>query len=126
MLLVPTYLDKSPIAGIGLFAATDIPTDTHIWTYIDGFDVMFSKAAIHRLPAQVLEFLKIYGHYEDVNSGEVCLCTDNARFMNHSDDPNTRDAHAGTFASRMIVKGEEITANYDDFSVHGDDWLLII
>ena len=35
MLLVKTYLDKSPIAGIGLFAAEPIAAGTLVWKLSD-------------------------------------------------------------------------------------------
>jgi uncharacterized protein len=52
-------------------------------------------------------------------SGCYILCTDDARFINHSSQPNTIDTQEGeeglTIAARDIQPGEEITSNYEAF-----------
>ena len=40
------------------------------------------------------------------------LSSDDDRFTNHSDDPNTKCQGQSTFAVRDIQEGEEITNNY--------------
>ena len=52
MLLVKTYLDKSPIHGIGVFAAERIPKGTKIWRFVDGFDRCYTPKQFARLPKQ--------------------------------------------------------------------------
>ena len=46
--------------------------------------------------------------------GAICLCADNARHINHSDNPNVHvgDENAFDYALRDIAAGEEITENY--------------
>ncbi len=126
MLLIPTYIAPSGIAGTGLYAAAHIAEDTHIWMHVEGFDLTFAKTAISEFPLQVLDFLQIYGHYDDAYPDCVCLCGDHGRFMNHSENANTYDAPNGTYTSRAIARDEEITANYLEFGQYDAAWRLII
>lgn len=103
MLLVKTYLDKSSINGIGLFANQFIPKGTLIWDLDLNFDGIFYWP-------NDSEFLKKYC-YRD--GDKYVLCVDDARFMNHSDTPNTSNGtNHETIANRDIEIGEEITCNY--------------
>ena len=43
------------------------------------------------------------------------MCIDDARFMNHSADPNTHEKGQSSIASRDIAAGEELTCNYGNF-----------
>jgi hypothetical protein len=40
---------------------------------------------------------------------------DNGRFINHSDEPNTRDTRDHTFAMIDLLPGSEITSDYHAF-----------
>lgn len=114
MLLVPTYLDKSPINGIGLFALTFIPKRTVIWEYTNFLDRTYSKYVVENMPESNLKnFVKKYCYLDDGSWPVYVLCVDDARFMNHSIDPNTSNGEGWTtVANRDIQIGEEITCNY--------------
>jgi SET domain-containing protein len=114
MLLVRTYLDKSAIHGLGVFAAESIRKDTKIWRFVEGFDRAYSLKQFARLPKPARDFLKNYGYRVD---GEVLFTVDNDRHINHSDDPNTYLKAGYTIARRNIRKGEEITNDYREFDV---------
>ncbi|HWL47120.1 MAG TPA: SET domain-containing protein-lysine N-methyltransferase, partial [Sphingomonadaceae bacterium] len=60
MLLVKTYLDRSPIHGLGVFAAEPIPKGTKIWRYVEGFDRSWSPRQFARLPKEAQEFVAYY------------------------------------------------------------------
>ncbi len=117
MLRVKTRLGPSQIEGIGLFADEDIAAGTETWRFDPGFDQVFPPEALDDLPhtsrAQLLNYT--YAHEQ---TGELVFCIDNARFMNHADEPNTKGVHdAGEIAgfdiaTRDIRKGEEITCDY--------------
>lgn len=47
----------------------------------------------------------------------LVLCGDNARFMNHSFEPNCDDRTGVTFALRDILAGEELTCDYRVFDL---------
>lgn len=115
MLLVKTRIGPSAIHGIGLFAAEFIPAGTHIWIFHDKFDQKYEKSVVDSLPGPCREQVYRYA-YVNPRSGLWVLCMDDARYFNHSDDPNTTEVDDGregiTVASRDIKEGEEITYNY--------------
>jgi Proteins containing SET domain len=112
MLLVKTYLDKSPIHGIGVFAGELIRKDTKIWRFVEGFDRAYSPKEFARLPKPARDYLKNYGYRVD---GEILFTVDHDHHMNHSDNPNTYLKSGYTIARRNIRKGEEITNDYREF-----------
>jgi hypothetical protein len=109
MLLIKTYLDQSPIHGLGVFAAEPIPKGTKIWRYVEGFDRSWSPRQFAKLPKEAQEFVAYYGYRVD---GEILLTVDNDHFINHSDDSNTYWRAGHIRAKRDIAKGEEITNSY--------------
>ena len=112
MLLVKTYLDKSPIHGIGVFAAARIPKGTKIWRFVEGFDRCYTPKQFARLPKQAREFLKSYAYKVD---GEILFTVDDDHYINHSDAPNTYLHNGYAIAARDIPKGREITNDYREF-----------
>jgi len=112
MLLVKTYLDKSPIHGLGVFAAERIPKGTKIWRYVEGFDRCYTPKQFAKLPKAAREFLKDYAYKVD---GEVIFTVDNDHHMNHAEKPNTILKGGYVIASRTIPKGGEITNDYREF-----------
>ncbi len=121
MLLVKTFLDKSTIHGIGLFAAERIRRGTVIWRLTPGVDVLLGPEQIEALPAASRWQIEKYT-YLDRMLGRFVLCGDDARFFNHSDDPNCHDhpdAEGGfTVAARDIAPGEELTSDYASFDAN--------
>lgn len=125
MLMVKTRLGPSDIAGIGLFADQDIAKGTVTWRFMPAYDRLLTQAEIEALPeparSSILEHV-----YLNAESGLFVLCADNARFMNHADDPNTAGVHqpgaiAGyDVATRDIRAGEELTCDYRTFDAHVD------
>lgn len=123
MLMVKTRLGLSEIAGIGLFADQDIPMGTETWRFMNGFDQLLSQSEITGLPEPARS--NILDHaYLDADSGLFVLCADNARFMNHADEPNTAGVHEPgaiegyDIAIRDIRAGEEMTCDYRTFDAH--------
>ena len=125
MLNVKTYLDRSPIHGICLFANQEIMAGATVWEFNPAVDLIYSleqwdslKAGIS---AQSFANLIRLSYKEE---GLIYLCIDNAQFMNHSETPD--NVVHGSLKSRMsairtISKGEELICNYmscsdpDDF-----------
>jgi SET domain-containing protein len=125
MLMVKTRLGPSDIAGIGLFAAEDISKGTVTWRFMPAYDRLLTQTDIDGLPEPARS--NILDHvYLDAASGQFVLCADNARFMNHADDPNTAGIHEpGSIegfdvAIRDIAAGEELTCDYRTFDAHVD------
>ena len=112
MLLVKTYLDKSPLHGLGVFAGEFIRKGTKIWRFVESFDRAYSPKQFARLPKRARDFIRQHGYRVD---GEILLTMDNDRHMNHSDRPNTYLKGGYALARRDIRKGEEITNDYREF-----------
>ena len=46
------------------------------------------------------------------DDGTMYMCVDNARFINHSDTPNTKNVGDDCAVTRDIQEGEELTCDY--------------
>lgn len=112
MLLVKTYLDKSRIHGIGVFAGQFIRKDTKIWRFVFGFDRYYTRKRFAKLPKPAKDYIRLYG-YQWKN--EILLSMDYDTFMNHSENPNTYFHNGYVIARYSIRKGEEITNDYRAF-----------
>lgn len=110
MLRVKTYLDKSNVEGIGLFAGEDILKGTIIWEFTPDIDI---DLPMHGNPTKLeTEFLQKYAYF-DKQLHNWILPADDDRFINHSENPNTEPLLDGSMvASRDIKKGEEMTCDY--------------
>ncbi|MBF0561154.1 MAG: SET domain-containing protein [Alphaproteobacteria bacterium] len=114
MLQVKTYISASSIHGIGLFAAEPIPKGTVIWRFDERIDRRFTRAERNELPQPTLSFITTYSYPEVVGGDVYLLDGDHARFMNHSDNPNT-DCEKDTISIRDIAYGEELLCDYRQF-----------
>jgi SET domain-containing protein len=112
MLLVKTYIDKSRIHGLGVFAGEFIRKDQKLWRFVFGFDRYYSRKQLAKLPKPAKDFIKLHG-YQWKN--EILLSMDHDTFMNHSDHPNTYYKNGYVLARRDIRKGDEITNDYRAF-----------
>ncbi len=121
MLLVKTTLAPSTIHGIGLFAAQRIRAGTVIWRFHPGVDRFIDDHDLENLSPAAREQVLKYT-YVDVALRRRILCGDDARFFNHSDDPNCLDypdeRGGTTVARRNIEAGEELTSDYAAFDLH--------
>lgn len=119
MLRVATRLAPSQIHGLGLFATELIPAGTLVWDFDDPIDQNLPVARLDQYPSWVRKYIAIYGYRE---KDHVVLCGDDARYFNHSKQPNCRSGHGTqTLALRDIKVGEELTDDYETFD---DDYYL--
>jgi SET domain-containing protein len=121
MLLVKTKLDVSHIHGIGLYADDFIAEGTIVWKFNPVIDIWLRKEEIEGLSCAAREQIEKYS-YRAQHTGLYALCGDDARFFNHSADPNCFDiCHSIeedlTIARRDIQKGEELTCDYALFDM---------
>lgn len=102
----------SRIAGRGLIAKKFIPRGTIIWTYSDKEVRRYTVSQYRKFSNKYRKTLRHYA-YTDY-SGEIVYTLGNARFFNHSCDPNTTDAlrEDVAVAIRDIEPGEEVTYDY--------------
>lgn len=121
MLLVKTKLNISPIHGIGLFADEFIPAKTVVWKFHPVIDVVLTANQVEELSVASFEQTRKY-IYRDKKTGLYVLCGDDARFFNHSNDPNCLDIYEGdehglTIARKNIEANEELTCDYSLFDL---------
>lgn len=119
MLLVKTKLAPSPIHGIGVFAEEFIPAGTEVWKFVPDFDREITQEQAKQLPEHVQLWMEHYA-YLDIYLKRWIICVDDARFVNHSENPNmkpdyVRDQYGPDIACRDIQIGEEITDDYRHF-----------
>lgn len=113
MLLVNAKSGPSRIHGTGLFAQEFIPKGTKVWEFRPGFDVAITEADLGRLPSASRE-QAVYWSYFHLATRTFVMSSDDDRFTNHSDDPNTRVVDRCTVAVRDIQLGDEITNDYNE------------
>ncbi|MCF6110186.1 MAG: SET domain-containing protein-lysine N-methyltransferase [Mesorhizobium sp.] len=124
MLLVDVYLDKSPIQGIGVFAKNHIPRGTLVWKLHPNYDRRIPVEVYERETGPVRAYLDRYSYPDRRDPNFVVFEADDARYMNHADDPNCDVASPEeTYALRDIAPGEEMTCNYNHFFETGFDFL---
>ena len=118
MLMVKTKIGPSSINGIGLFADQFIPKGTVVWKFMPNFDLLMSEQETNELSKPAMGQFYHYA-YLDKKHGRYMLCFDDARFFNHTKNPNCDEKIDDiTIAARIIQVGEELTVNYKDF--YGD------
>jgi SET domain-containing protein len=129
MLLVKTKVAPSPVHGLGLFADQFIPSGTRIWEYNDAVDSRFDERRLLGLSEDEQDEL-LKHTYRNPRTKLYVVCGDDARYMNHSDVPNTEDigydeglvnGEGVTIAGRDIQPGEEIFSNYAAFDADARD-----
>jgi uncharacterized protein len=116
MLLVKTYVGQSPIDGLGVFAGEFIASGSLLWALDTKFDIFIDADERERLPGYLREYIARYGYPHLERPGVIVLDSDNGKFMNHSEQPNTdfRIFEKG-YALVDIAAGDEITCNYHEF-----------
>lgn len=130
MLVVKTTLQPSPIHGLGCFAAQFIKKGEVVWVFDKRIEIVLSENEVSTLPEAAQDLFRIHG-YANLSNGEkfLILCGDNARFMNHADQPNTEHKPGSTddieIAVRDIQPGDEITCNYYSFDVDAEKKLAV-
>ena len=118
-----TEVRPSKIAGLGLFAKKFMPKGTCWFQSKPEDQILITKQQYltllqsndSPLTAGFLKAIKTYSYYEK-HQDALVFCIDNARYVNHSTDPNSGgdeiDSPLKSVALRDIQEGEEITENY--------------
>ena len=115
MLCIKTKLKVSKISGLGLFADELVKKNTIIWRFEPSIDLLFSIENIEKLSSHAQKQFYNYA-FLDKTHCKYMLCGDDARFFNHSNNPNCDDSLPDkTIALRDIIPGEELTVNYKTF-----------
>ena len=127
MLMVRTKVKQSTIPGanLGLFADEFIPKGKVTWRFCPGYDLVVPKDDLLRFSQESRQQFLNYCYF-DKNTKHFILCGDDARFLNHSFEPNLFESQHGDeiegteIADRDIQPGEELFVNYYDFDEDAD------
>lgn len=117
MFLIKTRLAPSSIHGVGVFAGEPVAAGQIVWRFEPAFDRVIGEEELAAAPAAFRDYLATYAYPSADLGGKVVLSCDHAKFLNHSDDPNTAERPLESVASRPIAAGEEITCDYGAFCV---------
>jgi SET domain-containing protein len=108
MLTIKTLVKTSPIAWLWVFADENILKGSIIWEYNPNLDKKLTKTQFKKLSSKI----QSYVYYAQDEWGYI-LCGDNAKFTNHSTNPNTQKLNeTQTIATKDILINEEITEDY--------------
>ena len=121
-------LRPSPLHGLGLFAKRDIPRRT-VWWKAKRTNVLLlnrsqyvtlQSSHLNETIGNLLSIASIYGYYS-AKLDSIIICLDNARFVNHSFEPNSGSPQSGDPLSSMTLRdiyaGEEITEDYTNYDI---------
>jgi uncharacterized protein len=114
MLLVNARAGLSDIHGIGLIAQEFIPKGARIWTFKEGFDLVIPKQDLQLLSSAARDQVIWYAYY-DYDLEAYILSSDDDRFTNHSENPNTANEDDYTYALIDIYPSTEITWDYREW-----------
>lgn len=96
--------------GYGLVATQFIPAGTITWA-LDELDREFTQEQFHAMKPVYQDILETYTYRN--NKGNLVLCWDNGKFVNHSFDSNClTTAYDFEIAIRDIHPGEQLTDDY--------------
>jgi SET domain-containing protein len=111
MLKIETFVNKSSIQGLGVFAKHFVRRGDVVWQFNEHFDVVFSREKVEKMSDAELSLLERYAWMD--SGGNYVLPVDNDRFMNHSSEPNVENVTEDvSIAARDIMPGEELTTDY--------------
>jgi uncharacterized protein len=112
MFLIDTYLDKSKIQGVGVFAKENIKKGQLIKEVRPDFEIEFNKDNLPKMPLALAKLIDTHAYERELGSKILVMGIDNEKYLNHSDDPSVDDEG---YALKNIKIGDEITINYKDF-----------
>jgi SET domain-containing protein len=110
---------RSDEIGLGVFATRPIPKGTVLWA-LDDLDQRLSPVRVRRLGPR---YHALLDRYAFVNAeSERVLCSDIARFVNHSCEATCLAAGNGfEIAVRDIHPGEQLTHDYS-YDEYPPEW----
>lgn len=119
-------LQPSKVSGIGVFAIRDIPKGRELFkTFLDyeltpvPLSMIENNPKIDKAVGQLANDMfplhngKLYMYRRGLNAIDISF------FLNHSKKANVyMDDTSACFAARNIKKGEELLANYEEYTEH--------
>jgi len=110
MLHPDVVTNKSSIEGTGLFAEKKIPKGTVVWRFDSKTEKVYTKNQYNKLSKRYKSLLRHFAYWDE--EGRLVYCTDNAKYWNHSCEPNVSRVDGIDIAIKDIQPGEELTYDY--------------
>ena len=129
MLTIATYLDRSHLHGIGVFAGEDVARGRVVWRFNPQIDLEFTDEQWREMELKTVpESFRHVRRYSYKEGNRFYLCVDNAQFMNHSNDANVaNDSTSNTMVACVDIRqGEELLCNYFEYCDRDDFNLMNI
>jgi SET domain-containing protein len=117
MLLIRTRVAPSPIHGVGVYACETVQPGTTVWRFDPGFDRVIDESELTNAPAAFRKYVDMYAYASSDLGGRLLLPCDHAKFLNHSDTPNTEALSFVSIARCLIEIDDEVTCDYGKFCV---------
>ena len=115
MFLIDTYLDKSKIQGVGVFAKENIKKGQLIKEVRPDFEIEFNKDNLPKMPLALAKLIDTHAYERELGSKILVMGIDNEKYLNHSNNPSVND---NGIALKDIKIGDEITVDYKDCDVN--------
>ena len=116
MFTIPTYVAPSRIQGNGVYAQRAVRKGDVVWRFDATKDIIVPFAQIDLLPPDLKEHILTYSYLDrDISAKGFLYSPDNAKFTNHSSDPNILAKGRQHIALRDIAAHEELTCDYGLF-----------
>jgi SET domain-containing protein len=124
VLLIDVYLKKSEIEGLGVFARQPVAKGEVMWEFHPDFDRAVPRDVYERTSGPMRNWLDRYGYPSIGDHDTIIFELDDARYMNHSGEPNMVFVDANkAVAMRDIAADEELTCDYGAFFPGGFEFL---
>lgn len=122
MLRVPSTVKPSPVAGLGCFTNVPIEKGQVVWVEDVGLDTYVDvRTLVSKVGEKVARDLLSYCFRVPFPEHICILPCDNARFVNHSENPNIGTNPDGPvhveYALRDISAGEELLDDYRSYNL---------
>ena len=123
MFCFKVFVNDSEIQGKGVFADEDIPKDSIVWIFKEGYDKRDGKEFVDNLSKEHKEYYEKHCYLSRVSNTWVCPPKDDpSNYVNHNRKSNLiirfdKKISPEIFfvSNKDIKKGEEITNNYAEF-----------
>ena len=89
MFLIDTRVGPSAIHGVGVFALEPVAAGAIVWRYEPAFDRRIEPGELAGLPRRSAPTSGRYAYPSADLGGALVLSCDHAKFLNHSEAPNT-------------------------------------
>jgi SET domain-containing protein len=119
-------LQPSKVHGIGIFAIRNIPKGKEVFKTFLNYELTPVPISLINVDRKIDPAVRSFANdMFPLHSGKLYMyrrglnAIDIGFFLNHSTKPNVRiDDMSRCFAARNIKKGEELFANYKEYSEH--------